>query len=153
MTQENLPPNVLELEITENIILQQDETMLATLRELNQLGVGVALDDYGTGYASLTHLKRYPLTRLKIDQSFVRSAATNREDKAIVRAIAYLGKTFGLETTAEGVETPELHAMVCNKGCNEAQGYLYGKPMPAEAFGRQFITRGMVAAQRERAAI
>ncbi|WP_454827998.1 putative bifunctional diguanylate cyclase/phosphodiesterase [Paraburkholderia xenovorans] len=135
----NLPPAALELEITENIILRHDEHMLGPLRELHQRGVGIAFDDYGTGYASLSMLKRYPLSRLKIDQTFVRAMLESPPDAAIIRAILYLGHSFGLEVIAEGVETGEQAARLRKKGCETAQGFLFGKPMPAEEFARQFI--------------
>jgi EAL domain-containing protein (putative c-di-GMP-specific phosphodiesterase class I) len=129
-----LPPTALELEITENIILRQDETMLLPLRELYADGVGIAFDDYGTGYASLSMLKHYPVTRLKVDQTFVRAMCDSPPDAAIVRAILYLGNSFKLEVIAEGVETIEQCERLRKKGCLEAQGYLFGKPMPADEF-------------------
>lgn len=134
----NLPGAALELEITENIILRHDEAMLGPLRELRNEGIGIAFDDYGTGYASLSMLKRYPLTRLKIDQTFVRGMCGSPEDAAIVRAILYLGRSFGFEVIAEGVETEEQSARLRKKGCEEGQGYLFGKPMPASKFGDRF---------------
>ncbi|WP_213768686.1 EAL domain-containing protein [Caballeronia sp. dw_19] len=135
----NLPPTALELEITENIILRHDEHMLRPLRELHELGVGIAFDDYGTGYASLSMLKRYPLSRLKIDQTFVRAMLESPPDAAIVRAILYLGHSFGLEVIAEGVETEEQATRLRKKGCATAQGFLFGRPMPADDFTRQFV--------------
>jgi EAL domain-containing protein (putative c-di-GMP-specific phosphodiesterase class I) len=104
-----LPPDALELEITENVFLQRDELMIRPLRRLRELGVGVgvAFDDYGTGYASLSLLKGFPLSRLKIDQSFVRDLCTNSEDAAVVRTIIYLAHSFGLDVTAEGIEREE----------------------------------------------
>lgn len=129
-----LSPNALELEITENIILRQDENMLRPLRELRADGVGIAFDDYGTGYASLSMLKHYPVTRLKVDQTFVRAMVDSPPDAAIVRAILYLGSSFKLEVIAEGVETIEQCERLKKKGCLEAQGFLFGKPMPAAEF-------------------
>ncbi|SAL50115.1 response regulator receiver modulated diguanylate cyclase/phosphodiesterase [Caballeronia sordidicola] len=133
-----LPASALELEITENIILRHDDQMIGPLRELRDDGVGIAFDDYGTGYASLSMLKRYPLTKLKIDQTFVRGMCESSADAAIVRAILYLGHSFGLEVIAEGVETEEQSARLRKKGCETAQGYLFGRPMPASEFARQF---------------
>lgn len=138
----NLPPTALELEITENIILRHDEHMLRPLRKLHELGVGIAFDDYGTGYASLSMLKRYPLSRLKIDQTFVRAMLESPPDAAIVRAILYLGHSFGLEVIAEGVETEEQAARLRKKGCGTAQGFLFGRPMPADDFTQQFVLGG-----------
>ncbi len=127
-----LPPAALELEITENIFLQQGDTMVAPLRELRDLGVGIAFDDYGTGFASLSLLKRFPLSRLKIDQSFVHNLCADSEDAAVVRAIAYLAESFSLEVTAEGVEKEEQRKRLRELGCESAQGYLFGRPIPAD---------------------
>lgn len=127
----------LELEITENIILRYDENMLQPLKVLRDAGIGIAFDDYGTGYASLSMLKNYPVTRLKIDQTFVRAMCDSPPDAAIVRAILYLGKSFGLNVIAEGVETMEQCERLRNKGCEEAQGYLFGHPMMADDFTQQ----------------
>ena len=126
-----LPPEALELEITESIILRHDEAMVAPLRELRASGVGVTLDDYGTGYASLSLLKRFPLSRLKIDRSFVRNLGSDPGDAALVRTILYLADNFGLEATAEGIETELQEALLCDLGCRYGQGFLYGRPMPA----------------------
>ena len=134
-----LPPEALELEITENIILRHDEAMTRPLHNLHRCGVGIAFDDYGTGYASLSLLKRFPLSRLKIDRSFVRDSCTDPEDAAIVQAILYLGQSFGLGVIAEGVETPEQQAFLLANGCSEAQGFLFGRPMAAEAFTQHIL--------------
>lgn len=139
LKQENLPPAALELEITENIILRHDDVMLEPLRELHKDGVGITFDDYGTGYASLSMLKRYPLTRLKIDKSFVQGIPTSSEDAAIVRAILHLGRSFGLGVIAEGVETAEQCARLRKKGCEEVQGFFFGKPLPAAEFEARFL--------------
>ena len=129
-----LPPSALELEVTENIILREDETMLAPLRALRAQGVGVALDDFGTGYASLSVLKRYPISRIKIDRSFIRDLVEDKADAAVVTAMAFLGTMLGIEVIAEGVETEAQRDLLAQCGCTIAQGYLYGKPMPVEAF-------------------
>jgi diguanylate cyclase (GGDEF)-like protein/PAS domain S-box-containing protein len=131
LAQHQLPPDCLELEITENVILQHDEAAVATLRELAQLGVRTAFDDYGTGYASLSVLKRFPIARLKIDQSFIRDLCTAPEDAAVVKAILYLGRSFGLDVVAEGIEREDQKAMLREFGCLHGQGYLYAKPMRA----------------------
>lgn len=137
----------LELEITENIILRYDENMLQPLKVLRDAGIGIAFDDYGTGYASLSMLKNYPVTRLKIDQTFVRVMCDSPPDAAIVRAILYLGKSFGLNVIAEGVETIEQCERLRNKGCEEAQGYLFGHPMMADDFTQQLCAH-MASASR-----
>jgi diguanylate cyclase (GGDEF)-like protein/PAS domain S-box-containing protein len=131
LVQNGLPAEALELEITENIMLRHDEAIAVPLREICAWGVGVAFDDYGTGYASLSLLKRYPVTRLKIDKSFVRNICTDAEDAAIVQAIMYLGRRFGLRVIAEGIETEAQDEALRMYGCTEAQGYLYGHPVPA----------------------
>lgn len=136
LNETGLRPGSLELEITENIILRHDENMLRPLYALRDAGVGIAFDDYGTGYASLSVLKNYPVTRLKIDQTFVRTMCESPTDAAIVWAVLYLGKSFGLGVIAEGVETRELCERLRSRGCDEAQGYFFGHPMPAKDFTR-----------------
>lgn len=133
-----LPGVGLELEITENIVLRYDAEVIAALRNLREAEVGIAFDDYGTGYASLSLLKRFPLTRLKIDRSFVTGMLASHQDRTIVRAILQLGHGFKLDVIAEGIETEAEHAGLRAKGCQEGQGYLFGKPMPAEAFANRF---------------
>ena len=100
------------------------------LHQLHDLGVGVAFDDYGTGFASLSLLKLFPLTRLKIDRSFVRNLCTDKEDEAVVRSIVYLAESFCLDVTAEGVEQEDQRKRLRELGCESAQGYLFGRPMP-----------------------
>ena len=134
----NLPAAGLELEITENIVLRHDAEVIAALRSLRTAGVGIAFDDYGTGYASLSLLKRFPLTRLKIDRSFVTGMLASHQDVTIVRAILQLGCGFGLAVIAEGIETEAEYARLREKGCQEGQGYLFGKPMPADVFATRF---------------
>ncbi|MCJ2140418.1 putative bifunctional diguanylate cyclase/phosphodiesterase [Methylobacterium sp. E-066] len=134
----NLPAAGLELEITENIVLRHDAEVIAALRSLRTAGVGIAFDDYGTGYASLSLLKRFPLTRLKIDRSFVTGMLASHQDVTIVRAILELGCGFGLAVIAEGIETEAEYARLREKGCQEGQGYLFGKPMPADVFATRF---------------
>lgn len=127
-----LPADALELEITENIVLRHDAARIAPLCTLHELGVGIAFDDYGTGHASLSLLKRYPLTTLKIDKGFVQSLCTSGEDEAVVRAILHLARSFDLDVVAEGVETEDQAALLRTLGCANAQGFLYGRPMPAD---------------------
>lgn len=126
-----LPPEALELELTETIVLRKTDADLQPMRHLHARGVGIAFDDFGTGYASLATLKRFPLTRLKIDRSFVSDLGTDRHDEAIVEAVLALGHRLGLDVIAEGVETNEQERYLVAHGCRKAQGYLYGKPMPA----------------------
>lgn len=139
-----LPAEALELEVTENIVLDNDEIIFTILERLRTLGVGIAFDDFGTGYASLSLLKTYPLTRIKIDQSFVQSMLTSKRDAAVVGAILDMARSFNLESIAEGIETDAIHNSLLNEKCNEGQGYLYGKPMPALQFEKMLgITRAV----------
>ena len=101
------------------------------LAALHGSGIRVALDDFGTGYASLTHLKQLPVDEIKIDRSFIRDLERDANDAAIVTAVLQLGRSLALDVTAEGVETAEQAAFLRDGGCTNAQGYLYGKPMPA----------------------
>lgn len=126
----DLPPALLEIELTENLILEGHKTVLAALESLRELGVGVAFDDYGTGYASLSMLKHLPVTRLKIDKSFVQNLGTDRGDVAIVEAILSLGRNFKLSVTAEGIASPVQEQLLLARGCEEGQGFLYRKPCP-----------------------
>lgn len=133
LTETGLPPQALELEITETIILDQDEIVIPQLRALHARGIGIAFDDYGTGWASLSLLKRYPLTRLKIDRSFVSDVTQDEDDAAIVRAVLALGESLGLEVIAEGIEGMEQEAFLRMHRCRAGQGYLYGRPVPLDA--------------------
>jgi EAL domain-containing protein (putative c-di-GMP-specific phosphodiesterase class I) len=128
-----LPPSTLEVEVTERIALQADDAILEPIRALHADGVAVAFDDFGTGYASLSSLKRFPLTRLKIDRSFVRDVLTDRHDAEIIRAILLMAQSFGLEVIAEGIEFAHQEAVLRTMGCHEGQGYLYGKALPPAA--------------------
>ena len=139
LTTAGLAPDGLELEITENIMLRPEDDILHSLRVLRAAGIGVALDDYGTGYASLDQLKKMPITRLKIDRSFTRTACEMETDAAIIRAVALLADAFGLRLTAEGVETKAQAELVRAAGCVDAQGYLFGRPVPAAQFERMHL--------------
>lgn len=129
-----IAPQRLELEVTETTAIKSEQAVLRELTLLRQAGLGVAFDDFGTGYASLSLLKRFPLTRLKIDQSFIRDMTAVREDAAIVESVLKLGATFDLDVIAEGIETPEQERALRELGCRAGQGYLYGKPMPVQQF-------------------
>lgn len=144
LAETGLPPAALELEIVETIVLRNDPLTLQLLHDLRALGVGLAFDDYGTGFASLSLLKRFPVTRLKIDRSFIRDITTDAEDAAVVRAVLYLGRSFGMEVIAEGVETEAQLEMLCRHDCHEVQGYLFGRPVPAPMFTESFFTESVV---------
>jgi EAL domain-containing protein (putative c-di-GMP-specific phosphodiesterase class I) len=131
-----LPANMLELELTESILLQDVDVAIKTLRSLKEMGVKLSIDDFGTGYSSLSYLKRLAVNKLKIDQSFVRDLAEDSDSAAIVRAIIQLGHTLQLSVIAEGVETEAQLAFLRSNGCDEAQGYLYSRPVPAVEFVR-----------------
>lgn len=133
-----LPPDALELEVTENIVLDHDDVVLEKLRQLRDYGVGISFDDFGTGFASLSLLKRYPLTRIKIDRSFVEDMLTSKKDASVVRAVLDIARDFDLETIAEGIEREPERDSLLRQGCNEGQGYLFGKPMPAPRFAETF---------------
>ena len=143
-----LPADRLELEITETTVLGLEESVIEPLRLLKKLGVGIAFDDYGTGFASLSLLKRYPLTRLKIDREFVRDLGSDRDDAAIVKAVVALGASLGLDVIAEGIETPEQASALVEFGCWEAQGYFFGRPMPEAQFVSLYLQQDGPAQRR-----
>ena len=124
----------LDLELTESIVMHDFDEVTEDLQSLLQLGVQLAIDDFGTGYSSLGYVKRFPITRLKIDQSFVRDMAQDKNDAAIVRAIITLGHSMNITVVAEGVETADQLARLRAEGCDEVQGYYFGRPMPSEEF-------------------
>ena len=127
-------PTFLELELTESILIHDSEIVLETVQRLKSLGLKLSIDDFGTGYSSLAYLKRFNVNKLKIDQSFVRGLATDSEDAAIVHAIIQMARSLNLTTIAEGVEDENVAALLRLQHCDEAQGYYFGRPMPADAF-------------------
>ncbi len=131
LAESGLAPNRLELEITETVLLQDSEGTLSTLHQLRDLGARISMDDFGTGYSSLSYLRKFPFDKIKIDRSFIRDLAKHEDSIAIVRAVAALGKSLGITTTAEGVETAEQLERVRIEGCTEVQGYFFGLPRPA----------------------
>jgi len=126
-----LDPRLLDLEITESMAMQNVELTLAVLRQMRQMGVGVVLDDFGIGHSSLSYLKLLPVTKVKIDRSFVRDVTRDAGDAAIVSAVIAMAQTLRLRVIAEGVETEEQLAYLKERGCHEIQGYLFSRPMPA----------------------
>jgi diguanylate cyclase (GGDEF)-like protein/PAS domain S-box-containing protein len=134
LAEANMPPHYLELELTERVAMGDPLGIIAVMNNLHQLGVRISIDDFGTGYSSLNYLKRFHAYKLKIDQSFVSGVTEDPEDKGIVCAIINLANSLGLQTTAEGVETAEQLAFLRAQGCNEAQGYYFSKPLPADSF-------------------
>jgi diguanylate cyclase (GGDEF)-like protein/PAS domain S-box-containing protein len=134
-------PSLLELEVTENILLADDDSALKMFRRIQDLGVHIAFDDFGTGYASMTYLKKYPLDRLKIDKSFVCDLQANTDDAAIVRSTISLGKQLGLSVIAEGIEDHATAELLRSMGCEEGQGYYFGRPMPAAEFEQTYLSK------------
>ena len=136
-----LPPSLLELEVTESVIMGGFEHVVATLEALGRLGIRVAVDDFGTGYSSLSYLKRFPVDKLKIDRAFVTELPGASESCAIVAAIIGLAHGLGMKVIAEGVENEQQARFLREAGCEEAQGYLYAEPLPAAEFERRYLGR------------
>ena len=135
-----IEPNLIDLEITESVLMADNRQNCDTLNELKELGVHISLDDFGTGYSSLSYLKHFPIDILKIDQSFIRDLTQSSDSVAIVTAILALAKILQLEVIAEGVETDAQLTLLRSLNCNIAQGFLFHRPMPADAFMNLFQT-------------
>lgn len=129
-----LPPQLLELELTESAVMSDVEDNIDRLAEFQQMGITVAIDDFGTGYSSLSYLKRFPIDTLKIDRSFIDELASSENDVAIVKAIMLLADTMQLKVVAEGIETLEQLKILNQFGCQYIQGYFFSKPLPYEQF-------------------
>jgi EAL domain-containing protein (putative c-di-GMP-specific phosphodiesterase class I) len=134
IAQAGVPASALTLELTESTVMGGSRRSLAVLEGLQGLGVGLSVDDFGTGYSSLSHLRQLPVTELKVDKSFVATMTSNEHDAVIVRALVDLGRSLGLRTVAEGVESTEAFDLLREYGCDEAQGYLLSRPLPAAQF-------------------
>ena len=141
-----LPAERLELEITESVLLGETDANLATLHQLREIGVRISMDDFGTGYSSLSYLRCFPFDKIKIDRSFVSELAERPDCLAIIRAVAGLGSSLGIATTAEGIETAEQLERVRSEGCTEVQGYLFSAPRPAAELGEFIRSRQAKAA-------
>jgi len=131
-------PRKLELEITESVIMDDPHRVMRTMKAIKDLGVTFTIDDFGTGYSSLAHLKKFPVTCIKIDKSFVRNMETDKDDAVIVRSLIELAHNLGLKVVAEGVETVEAKEMLKEYGCDEAQGYYFSRPVPTSDITRFF---------------
>jgi diguanylate cyclase (GGDEF)-like protein/PAS domain S-box-containing protein len=136
-----LTPSLLELEVTEDIILQDEQRVLDSFERIQKLGVRIVFDDFGTGYASLSYLKKFPLDGLKIDRSFVMDLLSDGDDRAIVSSTVGLSRQLGLSVIAEGIESRAIADVLMRIGCEEGQGYFFGKPMPASEFEARFLAR------------
>jgi EAL domain-containing protein (putative c-di-GMP-specific phosphodiesterase class I) len=139
----------LELEITESVLLQSNERNLAILVQLRNLGISIAMDDFGVGYSSMSYLRRFPFDKIKIDQSFVRDLTIQPELVYFVRAIVDLCRNLGIKTTVEGVETLDQLSILLDEECTELQGYLFGRPAPADCTD-ELIRRGRLIPSRTR---
>jgi EAL domain-containing protein (putative c-di-GMP-specific phosphodiesterase class I) len=132
LVQSGLAPQRLELEITESVLLDKADKHVRTLEALREIGVAISMDDFGTGFSSLSYLRTFPFDKIKIDQSFVQSLGSDKRSLDIITAIAGLGKSFGMKTVAEGVETVAQYAAIAEQGCTEVQGRFYSMPMSPE---------------------
>ncbi len=142
LSESGLPPERVELEITETVLLQGNAENVETLHKLREMGISIVLDDFGTGYSSLSYLRMFPFDKIKIDRSFVHELAKNADCAAIVSAVAGLGRSLRIGTVAEGVETEDQLLLVHAAGCTHAQGYLLGRPCPADEIDfRHFAAR------------
>ena len=135
-----LPPDRLDLELTETSVIDANATTQATLRGLREVGVRIAMDDFGTGYSSLTLLRELPVDTLKIDQSFIHGASTSERDVALVGGMLRMAQELGISTVCEGVETPEQLRLLHARGCQIVQGYLLGKPVDQVEFEEQLVS-------------
>jgi EAL domain-containing protein (putative c-di-GMP-specific phosphodiesterase class I) len=145
LQQTGLSPGLLELEVTEDILLDDEQRALAVFRKIQDLGVRLVFDDFGTGFGSLSYLRKFPLDGLKIDRSFVSDLRSG--DTAIVSSTIGLSKKLGLEVIAEGIEDRATAELLLEMGCPDGQGYFFGKPMPVSEFNRRFLTERSPEAQ------
>jgi len=134
-----LPPENLELEITESLFIDASEAILEQINALRALGITFSIDDFGTGYSSLAYLKRLPVERLKIDQSFIHDIPGDPGNAAIASAVIGIGQSLGLRVIAEGIETEQQRLFLLQHNCPYGQGYLLGRPVPTEHFAKQFL--------------
>jgi diguanylate cyclase (GGDEF)-like protein len=145
----SLDPKRLELEVTESILLADNESTLKTLHQLRGLGVGISMDDFGTGYSSLSYLRSFPFDKIKIDQSFIHDLSPQEGSLSIVKAVIGLGQSLGMSTTAEGIETAAQLKLMRDEGCTEVQGHLFSPPLTATAAARLFSDTQRPSARTE----
>jgi EAL domain-containing protein (putative c-di-GMP-specific phosphodiesterase class I) len=129
LAESGLPPELLELELTESLLISNEQQVLQKLKLLKNMGINLAIDDFGTGYSSLSYLKHFPLDRLKIDKSFINDILTDSDDASITEAIIAMAHSLKLKVIAEGVETREQLVFLEDRGCDEMQGYYLSKPL------------------------
>ena len=146
LSEEQLPPEYLELELTESVAMGEPQRAIEIMDNLHSRGVRMSIDDFGTGYSSLSYLKKFKIYKLKIDQSFVRDIAIDADDRAIVKTIVQMAHSVGLITIAEGVETSAQWEFLSQNGCDEVQGYLFSRPLPTDQIP-EFVRK--IEAQRE----
>jgi diguanylate cyclase (GGDEF)-like protein/PAS domain S-box-containing protein len=139
VTENNIDPKLLEIEITENSIIQNETSVLSTIQLLKEMGIPISLDDFGTGYSSIGYLKKFNFDYIKIDRSYIKDIVENQGDSTIVQSIIMLAKGFQLKVVAEGVETKEQWDLLKELGCHYCQGYLFSKPIPSSEFAKLFI--------------
>jgi EAL domain-containing protein (putative c-di-GMP-specific phosphodiesterase class I) len=137
-----MKPELLELEITESMVMGNIERAAQQFGAINKMGIRLAIDDFGTGYSSLAQIKRFPIDTLKVDRSFISDLQTDSEDRAITKAIIAMGKTLSLTIVAEGVETQEQKAFLREHFCDEVQGYHFSKPVAADQFAELLRRNG-----------
>lgn len=150
LAESGLPPEALEIEMTEGVLVRNSAQAIDFLHRIRELGIRVAIDDFGTGYSSLSYLTRFPIDKLKIDQSFIRDLSVDANDAAVTSAIIVMAHTLHLTVIAEGVENPEQVAFLQDRGCNVAQGFYFGSPMPADEFAQaaRVMQRGQASGAR-----
>jgi EAL domain-containing protein (putative c-di-GMP-specific phosphodiesterase class I) len=142
-------PELLELEITESVLMQNAESTIQILQAIKHMGIRLAIDDFGTGYSSLSYLRRFPIDVLKIDQSFVRDLSTDSNDAALVSAIISLGRSLKLNIIAEGIETQDQLDFLKANHCEEGQGYFFSRAVEPRAFARILSGERLEAARQE----
>jgi EAL domain-containing protein (putative c-di-GMP-specific phosphodiesterase class I) len=147
LRESGMPAHLLELEITEGMVITNPERALRVLIRIKEMGVRLAIDDFGTGYSSLAQLKHFPIDTLKVDRSFIRDIPQDSEDKAITEAIIAMGKSLGLNVVAEGVETVEQLNFLRNRHCDEMQGYYFSRPIAPHDLEQ--LLRSHQSSQRE----
>jgi EAL domain-containing protein (putative c-di-GMP-specific phosphodiesterase class I) len=152
LAEEKLPPECLELELTEGVLMNNVESSHATLGALKELGVKLVVDDFGTGYSSLSYLQQFPIDTLKIDQSFVRDLTPVSNNGIIVTAVIGMSRNLRLRVVAEGVETGEQYQFLRGLGCDEGQGFYFSPPIAADQFARLLETGVSVSSDKLRLA-